>query len=336
MKAAVLSGARQILIKDVPRPEPGPDEVLVKVEYGGICGSDIHAYQDLTFPIGTILGHEFTGTIVKLGDSSSGFQEGQRIVARPAGMCGKCEWCHRGELGLCKDHLQNTLGLNLAGGFAEYVKMKSYQAISLADEISFQEGAQLEPLAVSFHAVKLAPLRVGEAVAIFGAGPIGLLVLQLVRAAGARPIYVIEKSSMRREKATNFGAEFVWPPTSDLLEKIRWRERVGVNVVFDCVGIEETLQNSLDVVKPGGKIVMIGISIQPVLLNQFRWVVKGVTISGSMGYFVDDFASAIHALQKKIIDVESLISHVFPLGEIEKGMRILENPDQALKVLLRP
>jgi len=187
MKAAVLSGARQILIKDVPRPEPGPDEVLVKVEYGGICGSDIHAYHDLTFPIGTILGHEFTGTIAKLGDPSSGFQEGQRIVARPAGMCGECEWCHRGELGLCKDHLQNTLGLNLAGGFAEYVKMKSYQAISLADEISFQEGAQLEPLAVSFHAVKLAPLRVGEAVAIFGAGPIGLLVLQLVRAAGARP-----------------------------------------------------------------------------------------------------------------------------------------------------
>ncbi len=336
MKAAVLTGKRQITVKEVPNPQIGPGELLAKVEYAGICGSDVHAYQDLIFPVGTILGHEFAGTIVDPGDGSHGLRKGQRIVARPAGMCGKCEWCHRGELGLCKNHWSNTLGLQIPGGFAEYVKMKSYMAIPLPDSISFQEAAQLEPVAVTYHAVDRVPLHVGEPVVLFGAGPIGLLVLQFLRASGVRPTYVIEKSPMRRKKAEEFGAEFVFAPSSDLPDKIRQKEKGGINTVFDCVGYEETMQQSLDIVKTGGTVVMIGVSAKPISLNQLRWIQKGITVVATLGYFVDHFAGGIRALDKKLVRVDNLVSHVFSLDEIEKGMQLLENPDQALKVLIRP
>ena len=336
MKAAVLTGQRQIAIRDVPKPEPGPGEVLVKVEYAGICGSDVHAYKSLIFPVGTILGHEFTGTISAVGTGVSRLRPGQRVVARPAGICGECEWCRRGELALCVKHLENTPGLKLPGGFAEYVKLYDYQALPLPEAISLQEGAQLEPLAVCCRAVHAAPGRAGDAVVIFGAGPIGLLVLQLARLSGARPVTVVEKSSARRRKAGELGAEHVLEPSADLVKRIREREEHGPKLVFDCVGNEETVNRSLEAVRSGGQVVMIGASAKPFPVNQLRWLQRGITVIASMGYFVDDFGAAIGVLEKRLVDVASLVSHVIPLGEIEKGIQSLEDPEQALKVLVRP
>ncbi len=336
MKAAVLTGQRQITIREVPKPEPGPGEVLVKVEYAGICGSDVHAYKNLIFPVGTILGHEFTGTVAAVGSGVSGLRPGQRVVARPAGICGECEWCHRGELALCVHHLENTPGLKLPGGFAEYVKLYDYQAIPLPDAISLQEGAQLEPLAVCSRGVHATPLRAGESAVIFGAGPIGLLVLQLARLSGARPVTVVEKSPGRRKKAGELGAEHVLEPSGDLVRRIRDREKNGPSVVFDCVGNEETVNRSLEVVKSGGRVVMIGASAKPFPVNQLRWLQRGITVIASMGYFVDDFAAAIALLEKRLVDVATLVSRVIPLGEIEKGIQSLEDPEQALKVLVKP
>ena len=268
--------------------------------------------------------------------ASAGLQTGQRVVARPAGICGECEWCHRGELALCVHHLDNTPGLKLPGGFAEYVKLHDYQAIPLPDAISLQEGAQLEPLAVCSRGVHATPLRAGEAAVIFGAGPIGLLVLQLARLSGARPVTVVEKSPGRRKKAGELGAEHVLEPSGDLVRRIRDREKNGPSVVFDCVGNEETVNRSLEVVKSGGRVVMIGASAKPFPVNQLRWLQRGITVIASMGYFVDDFAAAIAVLEKRLVDVASLVSRVIPLGEIEKGIQSLEDPEQALKVLVKP
>jgi (R,R)-butanediol dehydrogenase/meso-butanediol dehydrogenase/diacetyl reductase len=335
MKAAVLTGERQITLREMATPRIEKDEVLVKVEYAGICGSDVHAYKSLIFPVGTILGHEFAGIVTEVGEEVKTVKPGQRVVARPPGICGQCEWCHRGEFALCSKHFENTLGLRIPGGFAEYVKMKDYQAIPLPESISFKEAAQCEPLAVCFRGAHAGEIRVGDAVIIFGAGPIGLLVLQLIRLRGARPIFVIEKSRRRREKAIELGADYVWEPFPGLLDTIQKIENAGVRLIYDCVGIEETLQQGLEVVKPGGKIVMIGATAKPVTLNQLRWLQRGITVVASMGYFVDDFAAAIRGLQKKMINVEGLVSHTLPLEEIEKGIQLLENPDQALKILIK-
>lgn len=335
MRAAVLTGERQIAIKEVAVPRIGKDELLVKVGCAGICGSDVHAYKSLIFPVGTILGHEFAGTVAEIGQEVTTLKPGQRVVARPPGICGECEWCHRGELALCSKHFENTLGLKIPGGFAEYVKMKEYQAISLPENVSFEEAAQCEPLAVCFRGSHSTELRVGEPVLIYGAGPIGLLILQLIRLRGARPIFVIEKSSRRREKAIELGADCVWEPSPELLDSLRKSEKAGIRLIYDCVGIEETLGQGLEIVKPGGKIVMIGATAKPVTLNQLKWLQRGITIIASMGYFIDDFAAALTALQKKMINVETLVSHILPLEEIERGIRYLENPDQALKILIK-
>ncbi len=336
LKAAVLTGQRQITIRDIPKPEPGPGEVVVKVEYAGICGSDVHAYKSLIFPVGTILGHEFTGTIAAAGGSVKNLRVGQRVVARPAGICGECEWCRRGELALCVHHLENTPGLKVPGGFAEYVKLHDYQALPLPEAISFQEGAQLEPLAVCCRAVQTAPGRVGDSAVVFGAGPIGLLVLQLVRLSGARPVTVVEKSPARRRKAAELGADEVLEPSPDLIKRIREREEHGPRLVYDCVGNEDTVNRSLEAVRSGGRVVMIGASAKPFPVNQLRWLQRGITVIATMGYFVDDFGAAITLLEKKLVDVSSLVSHVIPLVEIEKGIQSLEDPEQALKVLVRP
>jgi len=335
MKAAVLTGERQMAIKDVAIPRIGKDELLVKVEYAGICGSDVHAYKSLIFPVGTILGHEFSGTVSEVGTEVKTVKPGQRVVARPPGICGECEWCHRGELALCSKHFETTLGLQIPGGFAEFVKMKEYQAILLPENVSLEEAAQCEPLAVCFRGSHSTELKVGEPILIFGAGPIGLLILQLVRLRGASPIFVIEKSRRRREKAMELGADYVWEPSSDLPNSLRKNEKAGVRLIYDCVGIEETLQLGLEIAKPGGKIVMIGATAKPVTLNQLRWLQRGITIVASMGYFIDDFAFALRALEKKMINVETLVSHILPLEDIEKGIRLLENPDQALKILIK-
>ncbi len=299
MKAAVLTGQRQITIREVPKPEPGPGEVLVKVEYAGICGSDVHAYKNLIFPVGTILGHEFTGTVAAVGSAVSGLRPGQRVVARPAGICGECEWCHRGSWPCASTIWKNTPGLKLPGGFAEYVKLYDYQAIPLPDAISLQEGAQLEPLAVCSRGVHATPRGPASPPSSSGRGPSGSSSSSWRGSPGQGRLPSWRNPRAAARKQGELGAEHVLEPSGDLVRRIRDREKNGPSVVFDCVGNEETVNCSLELVKSGGRVVMIGASAKPFPVNQLRWLQRGITVIASMGYFVDDFAAAIALLEKK-------------------------------------
>ena len=338
MKAAVLKEMK-IEIEEREIPQINSGEVLVKVGLCGICGSDLHAYTHVNyFPSGTIMGHEFAGIIEKVYENEKKWKVGQRIVVRPCGICGQCHWCKSGQISLCPTHMDSTLGLRPQGAYAEYVAVPTYMLYNLPEHITFEQAAQLEPVTVCIHALKISRFQMGDNVLIYGAGPIGITLYQLLNLAGANRIIIVEKSTMRREIARKLGAKEVLHPDELNVKKLSDSlERLGVDIVYDCAGVSATINQSFDIVRKGGQIVMLGITPEPVAINQFQWVVKGVEVIASMGYFMGDFEIALSLLNKGSIDVESLITDIISLDDIEeKGFKKLLSPDDAMKILVRP
>lgn len=333
MKAAVLKGIKDIQLEDRPEPEPGAGEIVIKVEYCGICGSDVHAYKSLMFPAGTVLGHEFSGTVAKLGPGVDTFTVGERIVARPPGICGKCHWCKRGQLALCVEHFDNTLGLKLPGGFAEYVLAKEFQAVSLPDHVSFEEAAIMEPLAVCIRGIRNSQLDLGDNVVVIGAGPIGLITMMCAFKRGAAKVFVLEKSQRRRELALQLGATGVLQPEGvDELKK----ELDLVDIVFDCVGSSSTLNMAIELVRNGGQILILGATQELVSYNQTNVLVRAIDLKHSMGYFVDDFELAIKCVSAGMFALNDLISDVLPIERITDGFNQLLDTEAAVKILIKP
>jgi len=287
------------------------------------------------FPAGTILGHEFAGTIVQIGAKVTDRQVGQRVVARPPGLC-SCRYCQTGQLAYCDNHFDNTIGLKIQGGFADFVAAYPYQALPLPSEVTTREAAQMEPLAVSVHAVNNSGIKVGDSVMIIGGGPIGLLILQLVKRAGARKIILVETSPRRRAKAQELGADVVIDPIAQSPMEYLAANPLAIDMAFECVGREVTTGYAISCCRKGSKIVLVGAVTQPIKIDQLKVIQKGLTLQASMGYFVDDFQNAINLTAAKLIDVDSLVSHVLPLAEIDNGFQLLANPENALKILVTP
>ncbi len=336
MKAAILAGKGSVVIKDIPRPKPGKGEVLVKVMVCAICGSDVHSFESLMFPIGTILGHEFSGIIEEVGPEVTRVKKGDRVVVRPPGICG-CDYCNRGQFALCDNHFDNTVGLKIPGGYAEYVVVDAYKAIPLDDTISFEQAAQIEPLSVCVRGVTAGAPKLGDRIVIIGGGPIGLLVLQLLKHTGASRIYMVEVAEKRRRMAAELGADCVINPVvEDPIASILAVEKGGVDMVFECVGREVTINTGLEICKKGGKILMLGATLEQVKLNQLKMLQRAITLQASMGYYVDDFNVALRLVVKDMVNLDVLVSHVIGLDEVESALKMLHNPEQALKVLIKP
>jgi (R,R)-butanediol dehydrogenase / meso-butanediol dehydrogenase / diacetyl reductase len=338
MKAAVLKGRMDIRIEEREAPLLHSKQVLVKVKAVGICGSDIHAFTHLTFPPGTIMGHEFAGEIAGISPGITKWKVGDRVAIRPCGVCGDCFWCKNGQISLCPTHMETTLGLKTPGAYAEYVSVPEYQLYSLPEDITYEQAAQLEPVTVCLHMLDMAELRIGENVLIYGAGPLGLLTFQLARMAGANEIYVVEKTKFRREKALELGAEYVFSPEeftgSKVIESL---PRKGVDIVFECAGVQSTIQGSFEMVRKGGRVILLGISPEPIQLDHFKWIVKGVEVRASIGYFESDFGRALSLVANQKINVDALVSDVISLKDIvAKGFNRLLSPEGVLKILVNP
>ena len=338
MKAAVLRGKKDIRVENIDVPELNANHVLVKVKAVGICGSDVHAFTHLTFPPGTIMGHEFTGVIAKIGPGTAKWKIGDRVAVRPCGVCGECFWCKNGQISLCPTHMQTTLGLKTPGAYAEYVSVPEYQLYSLPENVTYEQAAQLEPVTVCLHTMDMAEIRIGENVLIYGAGPLGLLIFQLAKMAGANEIYVVEKSKFRREKALELGAEYVFPPEEFTRSKvIDSLPRKGVDKVFECAGVQSTIQESFEMVRKGGRIVLLGINPEPIQLDHFKWIVKGVEARASIGYFEGDFRRALDLVANRKINVDMLVSDIIALDDIvPQGFNRLLSPEGVLKILVNP
>ncbi|MBN2677553.1 MAG: alcohol dehydrogenase catalytic domain-containing protein, partial [Anaerolineaceae bacterium] len=319
MQAAILYGIHDMRVESRPVPKPGKGEVLLKIASVGICGSDVHYYNEgrignqiVKEP--TIMGHEFSAYIVQSQGGVNEAQEGSLVAVDPAIPCGKCEQCQKGHPNLCP-HVKFCGTPPIAGVFSEYASMPAINCFALPEGFSPEEAAMLEPLGVALHSVNLAHLKPGESVAVLGAGPIGLLIGAVARLAGASAVYITEPLAYRREFARHFCANAVFDPgghspVGDILSMTEGR---GVDVVFEAAGADETPEQAAELVRPGGRLILTGIPKDDRLsFNASNVRQKGLTIR-LVRRMAHTYPTSIRFVSKHLIDVKSLITHRLPL-----------------------
>lgn len=346
MKAAVLRGPNDIVVEQIPVPEIGPADVLIKVSLCGICGSDIHSFTTGMFvEPGQVMGHEFSGVVAEVGEEVEGIEPGDRVTGFSAGVCGECEACQRGEALLCAALFQNSTGYGLPGAFAEYVKIENAvlgeSVHKLSEQIDNVRGAMIEPVSIGVSAAAQAKVGPGDRVVVLGAGMIGNACLQAAKAAGAAEVIVVEVSDTRLRLARECGADDVFDArTGDALRWVMdkfgeapYHYHVGGNadVVLEAAGHPTTIKQAFEMVRPGGRICFVGLPEGEVPLDTTKIVHKMPYIVGSLG---GDFVAAIDALSAGTIRPDALVTHRFALDDIAAAFQQQLNADETVKVMI--
>jgi len=340
MKAAVMRDVNLVKVEDVPEPEPGPGQIKVKISYCGICGSDMEILEGrfgLAKLAGkspkdpAINGHEASGTIVALGSGlQQGYQVGQRVAMNFRATCGDCYYCRNKMELFCQKSFHAT------GAFAEYAIYKEGSIYVLPDDISMEQGALLEPVTVALHGIERAEIHPGYFVFISGAGPIGLLMLQLARLSGAARIMVSDPIEFKRQMAKDMGADVTVDPLKENLEKVssKLTDGRGFDTVIEASGNLGAARQAFDLAGKGGTIVFTAIYPLEAELNiqPFFMFVKELTVRSS---FVAPYSypRSLNLLPK--LDLKPIISDIIPLQDIEKAFD-LHRKGKAVKILIKP
>lgn len=331
MREAILEGKRRFVVRDAPEPVLDEGEVLIKVQYCGICGSDLPTYIE---GVPARQGHEFSGDIVEVGPSVTGWKVGDRVTAECISSCGECYWCIRGEPGLCQDF--DMTWFQRAGGFATYTKARYDILHRIPADVSYEEAALVEPTAIALHAVRLSEMGVGDVVAVLGLGPIGQLAARLAKIAGAIAVYATEASQSRLDLARGVVDEVVDAnavnPVDRILELTGGR---GPDVVLECAGAISTTQQLMPLVRKGGTIVITAVCLYPVELLVSSIALRELTVKGSMCFYPGEFATALNLIRDKKIDVAPLITSVMPLDDINEAFEMAVRGEGG-KILIRP
>jgi (R,R)-butanediol dehydrogenase/meso-butanediol dehydrogenase/diacetyl reductase len=345
MKALRLHGHRDLRLEDVREPEVKPDWSIVEVEWASICASDIkeylgpliasaqpHPVTGIGMPV--ILGHEFAGTVVETDGTRPDIHPGDRVAVACTIRDGVCWYCQHGEFVLCDNYA--TIGFHANGGFAERVVVPNYGLHKLPEGVTTEEGAVIEPLAVSVNAVRRARLALGDAVAVVGAGMIGLATVAMARATGARAVYSVEPLPVRRRRAERLGAVTIdptqFPAVSRLMELT---SGFGADVAFDCVGTQASLELALNLARKGGRVVAVGVFKSPPVVDMNRVVLHQRELIGSLGT-VDSFPRAIALVADGRVKAREFISDRIPLRDvIDLGFdRLISDPDQHVRIIV--
>lgn len=346
MLAARLHGPSDLRVEQVPHPgEPGPGMALIRAATTGICGSDLHSYVDgrigdtpVQAPL--ILGHEFSGVVEAVGsDCVDGhfepLESGGRVAVDPAQPCGRCEFCEQGNPNLCR-RLHFCGNYPDGGSFCEWLHMPARSCFALPDTLDDEQGALLEPLGVAIHAVDLARLRVADSLAILGAGPIGLLILQIAQLAGASPIFISDKFPWRLKLAGRFGGIPVNCAEGSAVERVlRETGGRGVDVAIEAAWADHSVADAAEMARLGGRLVLVGIpSDDRVGLKHSTARRKGLTIrmSRRMKHM---YPRAIRLVEQGRVDLKGLISHRFPLERAVDAFRLnAAYADEVVKVMI--
>jgi len=336
LKGINFIAAHQIEIKDdLPKPTIKPDEVLIKVRYVGICGTDIEFYgtRGPVFP-NTITGHEFSGEIVEIGENVRKLKNGMRVTVNPQIVCNDCYWCKHNQENMCA--WQNyALGTTEDGAMREYINVKAERVHILPDNVSYEMGATVEPLAVVLYAVKESEFKIGEKVAVYGGGTIGLLAIQVLKTAGASKIFVVEPVESKQQKTLELGADKVFKPQG--WNRItRFTDKIGPGYIFDCVGLPSTIMTSLQLIRKGGHIIMIGIHTEPFEMKGFMNLpVNNISIRGTFGYTQETYKNAINLFEQNKVNVDPIITNKIKIEQVPEMFEILANPPhEEIKVLV--
>lgn len=343
MKALLLSEYRHLEVADVPRPTPGPSEVLIQVAACGICGSDVHGYDGSSGrripPI--VMGHEAAGTVAELGEGVTKLALGDRVTFDSTISCGECRYCLRGEINLC--NRRQVLGVSCgdyrrAGAFAEFVIVPERVVYRLPASLSFIEAAMLEAVAVALHAAALSNCTSQDTALVIGSGMIGSLTLQALRAAGCSRVFVADVDESRLKLATQLGAAGTLHASgADLVSKImQVTNGIGVDLAVDAVGISSTVTTAAESVCKGGRVTLVG-NISPEVTVPLQKVVsRQIRLQGSCASS-GEYPQAIELVARGRIQVKPLISATSPLEDGPRWFeRLYAREPNLMKVVLTP
>lgn len=339
MRAAIFRGlGKPLSIETVADPAPEQGKIILRVEACGICGSDLHATDDGVFlqAPGTILGHEFAGEVVDSGGTS--VRRGVRATAVPINPCGRCQMCREGRGILCTSNKITGLALDAPGAYAEYVRVNADQLIPLPDTVGFEEGAMVEPLAVGLHAVDEAHVPIGARVLVIGAGPIGLSVTAFARLRGASRVVVSERAPARRNAAKAFGATDVIDPSAVAGLGEAFADLAGgpADVIFDCVGVPGMIQSCIDLSRPRGTLMVVGVCMKPDTVVPLSAILKELRVQFILGYVDRDFPKVLDFLGQGMIDARHMLTDNVGFDALPAAFENLRRPSDQIKVLVRP
>lgn len=321
MKAAVFKEKHDMQIKEIPYAEPKENEVLIRVHFCGVCGTDVHIYEgdkgSAEVNGETILGHELSGEIAQVGANVTRFKAGDRVVVDPNDYCGICYYCTNAMKHLCV----NMVGLGTAadGGFAEYLTVPEHLVYSIPDGISYEVAAMIEPISCCLHGLDLTEIKPGNTVMVVGAGNIGMIMVQMAKHMGAAKVIVVDPIRTRLERAKEYGADALIDPTSDDTKAILAEQEIEcVDRVIDCAGLVSTAQYSVEHAGKGAIVMLFGLTgpDDVAQIKPFELFKKELTIKSS---FVnpDTFNRSIRLLQAKVVDVDQIITDIVPLDDIK-------------------
>jgi (R,R)-butanediol dehydrogenase/meso-butanediol dehydrogenase/diacetyl reductase len=356
MQAATYHGRKDIRVEEVTAGTVGADEVRIDVDACGICGSDLHEYtagpifvpegdphpvSEETAPVR--MGHEYSGTIAEVGDAVTDLAVGDAVAVNPILYCGECRQCREGNYHIC-DSI-GFIGLSGgSGGFSESAVVDAEHAVPLGEDVPVEHGALVEPLSVALHAVRRSGLQAGDAVAVFGSGPIGLAVIQCARVAGAGTIFVSEPRDARRERAADCGAtELVDPSTTDPVEYVHSHTDGGADVAFEVAGVEPSFNAAVESTAPSGQTTVVSIWEEEVSTHPNTLVLGERTVTGTLAYLGgprsdEEYGMVIDMLADGRLDPDPFITGRIGLDEIvaDGFDRLVDPESDHVKILVKP
>ena len=347
MRAAVYYGNHKLEVEDVPEPFAREGHVKVKVSRNGICGTDLHEYYDgpifispdaphpltgKSMPV--VLGHEFSGVVTEVGAGVDDVNEGDHVTIEPVYRCGECRPCRTGHYNLCQK--VGFHGLMEDGGMAEYTVVPRNQVHHLPDSVSLEMGALVEPMAVAYHAAKLAEVTDQSSALVYGAGPIGIGLWFALRGLGLTEIEVVEPSEHRRRSIEALGARTLDPTTVDVAAMIADRtDGNGVDAAFDAAGVEASVASALDCIGERRPLISVAIYEKPLSTSLINLVLRERRIQGTICYTADDYRAVIDLMAKDHYDTTGWVETIPLSGVVDQGLERLR-AGQAMKLLVDP
>lgn len=339
MKSVVINSAKEFIVKETLEPVSDGNKVIIDVKKAGICGSDIH-YWESGEPKGLVMGHEYCG-VVKDPGSREDLSVGDRVTALPISPCGVCAACTTGNPQYCLDTWTHATGLSLdnPGSYAPMMAIRPDMVIKVPDNITDDEVAMVEPTAVGLHAIHLADIKVGAKVLVVGGGIIGLVSAMFAKKEGASYVAISETNEGRGNKAVDLGIadDFFDAKDPKFMEQVYAKTGSGFDFVIECCGNSPAVSSSLMAVKPGGKVILVGVALGPISIPTVIAVMHEVTVQGAIAYTKEEFITCIDLMANKQIDVMQFVDEVVGLDDVQDSfMKLTNGTCSEVKILIDP